>query len=325
MFEPRLRKLTLQKCCACPEICAWPCESAAPATKSLLDLAKVRRLPRNLYLTLRKCCACHEICTWPCESDAPATNFALDLAKVLHLPRILHLTFRKWCACHAKVLHLPRNLHMTLWKCCACHEICAWPCESAAPATNFALDLAKVLRLPRNLHLTLRKCCACHETCTWPFESAAPATPFKPWENLTLRKRYACHKIWTWPCESAAPATQFKPGETFALPCQWARAPNALRTRSESGPRVVRPGAANRLASSSPETPIHARGHAFCRFLTPTTRARIFSRALIPSLVICLSESWLSISCRNTEVSFKLPLTKPCSVVNLRTSQPLHW
>ena len=38
-------------------------ESAAPATKSILDLAKVLRLPRNLNLTLRKCCACHAIQT----------------------------------------------------------------------------------------------------------------------------------------------------------------------------------------------------------------------------------------------------------------------
>ena len=115
-FRARLRKLTLQKCCACHEICTWPCKSAATATKYLLDIAKVLRLPHILHLTLRKCCTCQEVCTWPCESAAPAMNFAHDLAKVLRLPR---------------------NLHMTLWKCCACHEICTSPCESAAPATQF--------------------------------------------------------------------------------------------------------------------------------------------------------------------------------------------
>ena len=67
----------------------------------LHDLAKVLRLPRNLYLTLRKCCACHEIYTWPCESAAPATKSTLDLAKVLRLPRNLYLTLRKCYACHA--------------------------------------------------------------------------------------------------------------------------------------------------------------------------------------------------------------------------------
>ena len=50
--------------------------------------------------------------------------------------------------------------------------------------------------------------------------------------------------------------------------------------RSKSGPRLVRPGAANRLAFSSPETPIHAQGHAFCTFLfSHHTRTHVFSRA----------------------------------------------
>ena len=41
---------TLRKCCACHEICTRPCESAAPATKSILDLVKALRLPRNSEL-----------------------------------------------------------------------------------------------------------------------------------------------------------------------------------------------------------------------------------------------------------------------------------
>ena len=75
--------LTLRKCCACREICTVPCESSAPATKSVPDLC----LPRNLYRTLRTCCACCKICTWPCESAAPATKPVPDLAKVLRVPR----------------------------------------------------------------------------------------------------------------------------------------------------------------------------------------------------------------------------------------------
>ena len=59
---------------------------------SVLDLAKVLRLQRNLYSSLRKCCACHDIC----ESVAPATKSVFELAKVLRLPR--HL--RKCCARH---------------------------------------------------------------------------------------------------------------------------------------------------------------------------------------------------------------------------------
>ena len=104
---------TLRKCGARREICAVPCESAAPAA--------------NLYLTLRKCCACCEICrescTAPCESVAPPSKCVPDLATVLCLPQSLCLT-------------LPQNLHLTCAKHCACHEICTVP--------------AKVLRLPQN-------------------------------------------------------------------------------------------------------------------------------------------------------------------------------
>ena len=95
---PRILYLTLRKCCACHKTCTWPCENAAPATKSALDLAKVLRLPRNIHLTLRKCCACHAI----------QTLGKLDLAKALRLPRILHTTLPKCCACHA--IQTLRNL-----------------------------------------------------------------------------------------------------------------------------------------------------------------------------------------------------------------------
>ena len=55
--------LTLRKGCACHEICAPSCESAAPAMKSAFDLAWEQK-------------ACHEICTSGCQSAAPATRFA---------------------------------------------------------------------------------------------------------------------------------------------------------------------------------------------------------------------------------------------------------
>ena len=84
------------------------CESAAPAAKSVPDLAKVLHLPRTLFLTL------------------PAVKSVPDLAKAL-------------C--------LPQNMHLTLRKCCACREIYTVPCESAAPAAKSVPDLLKVLCL----------------------------------------------------------------------------------------------------------------------------------------------------------------------------------
>ena len=147
------------------------------------------------------------------------------------------------------MLRLPRNLHLTLRQCCACHAI--------QPLGK--LDLAKVLRLR---------------------QSAAPAMQFNPWGNLTLRKCCACHEICTSPCKSTAPATEIKPCGIFALPCQWARAANVIREWSENGPTMVRPGAANRLAFSSPDTQIHAQGHTFGALLfSHHTHAHLFSRA----------------------------------------------
>ena len=177
---PRNLHLTLGKCCACQEIYTSPCESAAPATKSTLDLAKVLRLPRNLYLTLRKCCACHAIQTLrnlraavPMGPSPHPFRDRSETASVqasqprwfAHCPeaQFTH-SANVFCILPspssqtvlAKVLRLPRNLYLTLRKCCACHE----------PSPSSQTVLAKVLRLPRNLYLTLRKCCACHEIYT---------------------------------------------------------------------------------------------------------------------------------------------------------------
>ena len=258
--------------------------SAAPATKSVthlakmlrlprnshlkhamhtsrtLDLAKVMRLPRNLYLILRKCCPCHAI----------QTSRKLDLAKVLRLPRNhLYLNLVKPLenlTLSAKVLRLPRNLYLNLRKCCACHAI----------QTSRKLDPEKVLRLSRNLYLTLRKCCACHESKTSRKLDLAKVLRLPRNLYLNLRKCGACHAIQT--SRNLRVAVPMGPRSE--------RGPTMIRTWPESAPTRRR-----EQASFQFSTQIHAQGHALCRFFTPTTRASIFSRALIPSLVICLRES----------------------------------
>ena len=135
---------TLRKCCACHEIDTGPCESAAPATKSILDLAKVLRLPRNLYLTLRKCCACHAIQTLRNLRAAvpmgPSPRPFRDRSETV--PRPFRDRLRTGvaaevvCAQSGSPIHAQRRrfLHLaipqlaesgrsTLRKCCACHEI----------------------------------------------------------------------------------------------------------------------------------------------------------------------------------------------------------
>ena len=156
-------------------------------------------------------------------------------------------------------MRLPRILHLTLRKCRTCHEIF----ESAAPATKYVHDLAKVLRLPRTLRLTLRKCCACHAIQALEKLDLAKVLRLPRNLHLTLRKCCACHAIQS--LRNLRVAVPMGPRSEHG--------PNALRTRSERG-------AASRLAFGSPETPIHARGHAFCSFLySHHTRAHIFSRA----------------------------------------------
>ena len=148
----------------------------------------------------------------------------------------------------AKALRLPRNLHLTFRKCCACHAI----------QTLGKLDLAKVPRLPQNLHLTLPKCCACHAI--QPLRNLRVAVPMGP---------------------------RSEHGPRLPEP-----APSPLRTRSERTSAKRREQASFQLSRDS-LLPPHARAYFLaCLFL----------------LFICLSESWLSISCRNTEVPSKLPL-----------------
>ena len=117
-----------------------PCESAAPATKSALDLAKVLRLPRNLYLTLRKCCACHATQTLRNLRAAvpmgPSPNPFRDRSKTVPRPRPYRRrdrgglrTVRKPNSrtapafLHLAISQLAESGRSTLRKCCACHEI----------------------------------------------------------------------------------------------------------------------------------------------------------------------------------------------------------
>ena len=55
------------RCCACHEICSSSAQSAAPATKSVVEVRKVLRPPRNLQFQCTKCRSCHEICYWRCS------------------------------------------------------------------------------------------------------------------------------------------------------------------------------------------------------------------------------------------------------------------
>ena len=138
---------------------AAPCESAAPATKSILDLAKVLRLPRNLYLTLRKCCACHEIYT--------------DLAKVLRLPRNSNLAKPSRGRANGPVSEtVPRPFRDRSETASVQASQPRWFAHSPEaqfthsanvfcilPSPSSQRVLAKVLRLPRNLYL--RKLSTC--------------------------------------------------------------------------------------------------------------------------------------------------------------------
>ena len=171
----------------------------------------------------------------------------------MRLPRILHLTLP---ATNSVVLRLPRNLCLTLRKCCACRKTCARPCESIAPATHIqSLGKLDLAKVPRR-----------------------PRTL-----HLTLRKCCACHA--SQPLRNLRVAVPMGPRSEPA--------PNTLRTRSERAPNALRPGAANSLASSSPETPTHARGHAFCRFLTPTTRSHAYVSARAGFQLVAVTRKFL--------------------------------
>ena len=145
---------------AIPQLAESACESAAPATKSILDLAKVLRLPRNLYLTLRKCCACHAIQTLRNLRAAvpmgPSPNPFRTRSEPVPRPfrdrsetASVQASQPRWFA-HSPEAQFTHSANV----------FCILPSPSSQRV------LAKVLRLPRNLYLTLRKCCACHEIYT---------------------------------------------------------------------------------------------------------------------------------------------------------------
>ena len=128
----------------------------------MLDLAKVLRLPRNLYLTLRKCYAYHAIQTLRNLRAAvpmgPSPRPFRDRSETASV----QASQPRWFA-HSPEAQFTHNANVfCILPSPSSQRVDAAPCESVAPATKSILDLAKVLRLPRNLYLTLRKCYACH-------------------------------------------------------------------------------------------------------------------------------------------------------------------
>ena len=125
---------------AIPQLAESACESAAPATKSILDLAKVLRLPRNLYLTLRKCCACHAIQTLRNLRAAvpmgPSPNPFRTRSETV--PRPFRDRLRTGvaaevvCAQSGSPIHAQRQRFLHL----AIPQLAESACESAAPATK---------------------------------------------------------------------------------------------------------------------------------------------------------------------------------------------
>ena len=160
---------------AIPQLAESACESAAPATKSILDLAKVLRLPRNLHLTLRKCCACHAIQTLRnLRAAVPMGPVSETVPNPFRTRLRTGVAAEVVCALSGSPIHAQRQRFLHL----AIPQLAESACESAAPATKSILDLAKVLRLSRNLHLTLRKCCACHAIQTLRnLRAAVPMVP----------------------------------------------------------------------------------------------------------------------------------------------------
>ena len=153
---------TLRKCCACHEICTRPRESAAPATKSILDLAKVLRLPRNSNLAKPS----RGRANGPVSETVPRPF--RDRSGTVPRPPPYRRRDRRTgvatevvCALSGSPIHAWHQRFCNLLS-PSSQKVDAAPCESDAPATKSVLDLAKVLRLPRNLYLTLRKCCTCH-------------------------------------------------------------------------------------------------------------------------------------------------------------------
>ena len=167
----------------------------------------------------------------------------------------------------AKLLELARNLYLTLRKCCACHKICTRPCESVAPATKSAPDLAKVLRLPRILHAL-------------PCAPAPVGFATRPCQRCG---NGACHEI-----KSSA---RQKPCETSTLLLQWA----PVRDR----PDTVR-GRGTFRASSAATSCALPRFRAFSIF--SRTRTRCWNTA--PATKSALSNIYFKSLSNILQVSF---------------------
>ena len=150
-------------------------------------------------------------------------------------------------------------------KCRVCYKFGFRLCESIVFATKFVFDFAKVLYLPRNLFLTLRKYYA---YCAIQILGTLLCLP----HNSTFAKSPCCRA-------------------NGPVLLGWSEIARARCERSECALNALRLDIANRLVSNSPETPILARGHAFCRFRIPTTRTCLFSCVLIPSFSCVLARA----------------------------------
>ena len=113
--------LTAHKGCAWHEVCT-PRKHAAPATRSVLDLASVLRLSRNLYLSA---VPGYLHLRLTLRSAAPATKSSADLAQSACDSPCQHC-YRDAPA--AKVLRPSRNLITNPTKCYVCHATCTSGC-----------------------------------------------------------------------------------------------------------------------------------------------------------------------------------------------------
>ena len=125
---------------------AAPCESTVPATKSIRDLTKALRLPRDSKLAKPPRGRANGHIAEPVRDRSgtvpgplrtrPLTGVAAGVVRALS-GSPSHAQRRRFC-----ILLSPSSQRMH-----------AAPCENTAPATKSILDLAKVLRLPRNSNL----------------------------------------------------------------------------------------------------------------------------------------------------------------------------
>ena len=294
---------------AIPQLAESACESAAPATKSILDLAKVLRLPRNSNLAKPS----RGRANGPVSEPVP-NPFRTRSETV---PRPFRDRLRTGvaaevvCAQSGSPIHAQRQRFLHL----AIPQLAESACESAAPATKSILDLAKVLRLPRSSNLAKpsrgRANGPVSEPVPNPFRTRSETVP-RPFRDRlrtgvaaevvcaqsgspihAQRQRFlhlAIPQLAESACESAAPATKsildlakvlrLPRNSNLAKPLR-GRAngpvsepvPNPFRTRSETVPRPfrdrLRTGVAAEVVCAQSGSPIHAQRQRFLHRAIP--------------------------------------------------------